>query len=214
MEQPKGFKVPVKEDLVCQLKKSLYGLKQASRQCYKKFDSFRVDHNFKKTKNDHCVFIKRYASNNFLILLLYIYNMLIVGQDRNKIAALKKDLGKCSAMKDLGQKSQILGIKITRDRSKKLSWPSQEKYVERVLERFNIHKGKLVSTPLGQHFKLRSKQSLTSEKEKEGMKTTPICISSRKSHVCYGVHQTRHCICSKSRESLSSQSREGALESS
>ena len=88
--------------------------------------SFRVDHNFKKTKNDHCVFIKRYACDNFLILLLYIDNMLIVGQDRNKIAALKQDLGKCSAMKDLGQKRQILGIKITQDRSKKLLWLSQK----------------------------------------------------------------------------------------
>ena len=99
--------------------------------------------------------------------------MLIVGQDRNKIAALKKDLRRCFAMKDLGQARQILGMKITRDRPKKLLWLSQERYVERVLERFNMHKAKPVSTPLGGHFKLSSKQSPTSEKEKEEMKTTP-----------------------------------------
>jgi len=173
MEQPEGFKVPGKEDLVCRLKKSLYGLKQAPRQWYKKFDSFLVDHNFKKTKNDHCVFIKRYESGDFRILLLYVDDMLIVGQDRNKIAALKKDLGESFAMKDLGQARQILGMKITRDRPKKLLWLSQERYVERVLERFNMHKAKPVSTPLGGHFKLSSKQSPTSEKEKEEMKTTP-----------------------------------------
>ena len=129
-----------------------------------------VDHNFKKTKNDHCVFIKRYESGDFLILLLYVDDMLIVGQDRNKIAALKKDLGRCFVMKDLGQARQILGMKITRDRPKKLLWLSQEQYVERVLERFNMHKAKPVSTPLGGHFKLSSKQSPTSEKEKGEMK--------------------------------------------
>ncbi|WZZ37770.1 hypothetical protein YC2023_034029 [Brassica napus] len=173
MEQPEGFKVPGKEELVCRLRKSLYGLKQAPRQWYKKFDSFMVDRNFKKTKNDHCVFIKRYESGDFLILLLYVDDMLIVGQDRNKIAALKKDLGRCFVMKDLGQARQILGMNITRNKPKKLLWLSQERYVERVLERFNMHKAKPVSTPLGGHFKLSSKQSPTSEKEKEEMKTTP-----------------------------------------
>ncbi|KAE8660874.1 hypothetical protein F3Y22_tig00116946pilonHSYRG00054 [Hibiscus syriacus] len=64
MDQSEGFKVPGKENLVCRLIKSLYGLKQAPRQWYKKFDSFMVEHDFKKTKSDHCVFMKRYASGD------------------------------------------------------------------------------------------------------------------------------------------------------
>ena len=65
MEQPEGFRVPGKENLVCRLKKSLYGLKQAPRQWYKKFDSFMADHNFKKTMNDHCIFMKRSQAATF-----------------------------------------------------------------------------------------------------------------------------------------------------
>ena len=71
MEQPEGFQVPGKEHLVCRLTKSLYGLKQAPRQWYKKFDSFMAEHNFKKTMSDHCVFMKRYATGDFLLLSVW-----------------------------------------------------------------------------------------------------------------------------------------------
>ncbi|CAL5398813.1 unnamed protein product [Camellia sinensis] len=52
IEQPEGFEVKGKENLVCRLKKSLYGLKQAPRQWYKKFDSFMVGHEYKRTAAD------------------------------------------------------------------------------------------------------------------------------------------------------------------
>jgi hypothetical protein len=46
MDQPEGFIVPRKEDYVCRLKKSLYGLKQSPRQWYKMFDSFIISNGF------------------------------------------------------------------------------------------------------------------------------------------------------------------------
>lgn len=60
-------------------------MKQAPRQWYKKFDSFMVEHGYNRTASDHCVFVKRFSSNSFLILLLYVDDMLIVGKDANKI---------------------------------------------------------------------------------------------------------------------------------
>ena len=60
MEHPKGFKTKGKENLVCRLKKSIYGLKQAPRQWYKKFDSFMLEHGFRKLEVDNCVYIKEY----------------------------------------------------------------------------------------------------------------------------------------------------------
>ena len=158
---------------MCRLQKSLYGLKQARRQWYKKFDSFMAKHDFKKTLIDHCVFVKKYDGGDFIILLLYVDDMLIVGHDPKKISSLKKALSKSFAMKDLGSAKKILGMKITRDRSKKLLWLSQESYVEKLLERFNVHKAKPISTPLAGHFKLSTKQSPTSKKEKEEMNNVP-----------------------------------------
>jgi ATP-binding cassette subfamily B (MDR/TAP) protein 1 len=64
---------------VCRLKKSLYGLKQAPRQWYKKFESFMTELGYCKAQPNHCVFTKRYAKGDFIILLLYVDDMLIVG---------------------------------------------------------------------------------------------------------------------------------------
>ena len=118
MQQPEGFVEKGKEHLVCQLKKSLYGLKQAPRQWYRKFDSFMTDQGYHKTQTDHCVFVKKFEGGDFLILLLYVNDMLIVGQDQTKIRMLKKALNRTLAMKDLSPARQILGMHIIRDRSK------------------------------------------------------------------------------------------------
>ena len=79
MEQLKGFKVKRKENMVCKLKKSLYGLKQAPRQWYKKFDSFMMSQKYKRTFADPCVCVQRFPIDKFIIILLYVDDMLIVG---------------------------------------------------------------------------------------------------------------------------------------
>ncbi|GMI85508.1 cysteine-rich RLK (RECEPTOR-like protein kinase) 8 [Hibiscus trionum] len=80
---------------------------------------------YKKTTSDHCVFIKRLSGDNFIILLLYVDDMLIVGRNTSRIDKLKQELSKSFAMKDLGPAKQILGIKLTRDRKAKKLWLSQ-----------------------------------------------------------------------------------------
>ena len=90
MEQQEGFSAKGEEHLVCRLKKSLYRLKQAPRLWYKKFDSFMVEHGYDRTTSDHCVFVKKFSDGEFIILLLYVDDMLIVGCDTSKIDKLKK----------------------------------------------------------------------------------------------------------------------------
>jgi len=100
MKQHDGFLVEGKEDHVCRLRKSLYGLKQAPRQWYKKFESVMFEHGYKKTTSDHFAFVKRFANNDFIILLLYVDDMLIVGKDISMINKLKKQLSKSFVMKN------------------------------------------------------------------------------------------------------------------
>ncbi|WVY90442.1 hypothetical protein V8G54_035956 [Vigna mungo] len=189
MKQPEGFEEPGKEHLVCRLKKSLYGLKQAPRQWYKKFDSFMIQHNFKKTSADHCVFVKHYENGESTILLLYVDDMLIVGKDKIKIAALKKALSKSFAMKDLGAVKKILGMKISRDRFRRMLWVSQEDYIEKILKRFNMHNAKSARVPIAGHFKLSKSQCPKNEEEKEEMSKVP--YSSAVGSLMYAMVCTR-----------------------
>ena len=91
MIQPKRFIVQGQENLVYKLKKSLYGLKQAPRQWYKKFDSFMHRIGFKRCETDHCYYVK-FFGNSYIILLLYVDDMLIVRSSIEEINNLKKQL--------------------------------------------------------------------------------------------------------------------------
>ncbi|KAJ0754054.1 putative RNA-directed DNA polymerase [Helianthus annuus] len=173
MEQPEGFRVKGKEDYVCKLQKSLYGLKQAPRQWYKKFESVMGKQGYRKTISDHCVFFQRFGDDDFIILLLYVDDMLIVGKNAERIVQLKKELSKSFSMKDLGPAKQILGIRITRDRASKKLHMSQEQYIEKVLSRFNMAKAKAVSSPLTPNFKLTDKDCPSSKEEIEDMDKFP-----------------------------------------
>ncbi|RVX03365.1 Retrovirus-related Pol polyprotein from transposon TNT 1-94 [Vitis vinifera] len=112
----------------------------------------------------------KFSDEEFIILLLYVDDMMIAGGDIGKINKLKKELSKSFEMKNLGFTSQILGIKISRDRTNEKLWLSQESYIEKVLDKFNMGNTKPMSSSLGSHLKLSSKQSPSSEKEKEEMR--------------------------------------------
>ena len=124
------------------------------------------NHGFSKTICDHCVFVRKFGDNDFIILLLYVNDMLIICQDPSKIDNLKKELSKIFAMKDLGSVKQILGMKISRNIKFGKLWLSKEAYVENDFECFKMSKAKYVCSPLADHFKFSSKYCPTSKKEK------------------------------------------------
>ena len=132
-----------------------------------------MDHRYDKTFSNHCVFVKKFPGGKYIILLLYVDDMLIVGHDKNDIQSLKRELSKSFAMKGLVPTKQILGMKIVRDRKNGKLWLSQQKYIEKVLDRFNVKNSKPLSTPLAGHFRLSSKDYPINEYEKEEMQKIP-----------------------------------------
>ena len=120
MEQPEVFVQGYIERLVCKLKKSLYGLKQSPRQWYKKFDSFMVSQKFIRSEYGHHVYFKSFKGI-FIILALYVDDMLIPSKSMEDINMLKDHLSRTFDMKDLGDGSSNIQPRKRRTRTKKVS---------------------------------------------------------------------------------------------
>ena len=108
MEQTEGFSTPRQEKKVCRLVKSLYGLKQAPKQWHEKFDN--VSYGFKINECNKCVYVKD-VEHEYVIVYLYVDDMLIVSSDDKMITSTKNMLNSKFDMKDLGLDDVILGKK-------------------------------------------------------------------------------------------------------
>ena len=80
----------------------------------------------------------KFSDDDFVILMLYVDDILIVGRNVSRIDRLKKQLSKSFAMKDLGTTKKILAIRIKRNRALKKLYLSHEQYIENVLKIFNM----------------------------------------------------------------------------
>lgn len=172
MEQPQGFKVKGKENLVCRLKKSLYGLKQAPRQWYIRFDNLMTKHGYSQCHLDPCSYFSRFDNGSYIILCLYVDDILLARSNIDHIKRLKQWLAHPFAMKDLGAAKQIHGMKICRDRRNTKLILSQVDYVEKVLQRFYMTNTKPVNTPSPSHLKF-TKDMCPKTQEEDRMSKVP-----------------------------------------
>ena len=99
---------------MCKLKRSIYGLKQSSRQWYLWFHQAVVSYGFQMVEEDHCVYIKR-DKDKYVMLSLYVDDILLAGNCKEYVLAIKKWLSSNFEMKDMGEAAYILGVKIRRD---------------------------------------------------------------------------------------------------
>jgi hypothetical protein len=125
MQQPDGFVVNGKENLVCKLNKSLYGLKQASRAWYQKMDQVLLSIQFKRLQTDACVYVLR-DGDLMMFVALYVDDLLLLSNSSARLSVLKQDLAKKFEMKDMGEAHFILGIEIERNRSTRTLCLSQK----------------------------------------------------------------------------------------
>uniref|UniRef100_A0A2N9IAK7 Reverse transcriptase Ty1/copia-type domain-containing protein n=1 Tax=Fagus sylvatica TaxID=28930 RepID=A0A2N9IAK7_FAGSY len=137
--------------IVCKLQKSLYGLKQASRQWFSKFSTTLLQHGFTQSKADYSLFTKQHGSC-FIALLVYVDDILIASNDATAVAQLKTYLDSQFKLKDLGPVRYFLGLEIARS-SKGIS-VSQRKYALEIMEDAGMLGCKPAKCPMDQNLKL------------------------------------------------------------
>ena len=114
MVQPKEFITKGQKNKVCKLQKSIYGLKQASRSWNIKFDQSVKSFGFIQCPDEPCMY-KRSNKNMIVFLILYVDDIIIIGNDVGTLSSIKVWLSKQFDMKDLGEAGHILGVKLLRD---------------------------------------------------------------------------------------------------
>lgn len=172
MAQPDGYVNPKYPNKVCKLKRSIYGLKQASRSWNICFDEKVKEFGFSKSKDEPCVYV-RASGSAVVFLVLYVDDILLIGSDVTTLQEVKTWLGSCFSMKDMGEAAYILGIKIYRDRSKRLIGLSQSTYIDKVLKRFKMQDSKKGNLPMLHGMALSKSQCPSSQKELEEMSRVP-----------------------------------------
>ncbi|GKB10936.1 retrotransposon protein, putative, ty1-copia subclass [Tanacetum coccineum] len=188
MEQPEGFVNPKYPKRVCKLKRSIYGLKQASRQWNKRFDDEIKKFGFNQNRNEPCVYLKA-SGSNVTFLILYVDDILIMGNNIPMLQGVKSYLGRCFAMKDLGEAAYILGIKIYRDRSRRLIGLCQSAYIGKILKRYHIENSKRGSIPTQEKLRLSKSQGASTPAELKRMQNVP--YASAMGSIMYAVRCTR-----------------------
>jgi hypothetical protein len=150
MNLPPGFRMP---GVVWKLKRGLYGLKQASREWYKRLRTEFEKLNFCRLQTDHGIFMKLEGGAR-IIVAVYVDDLLILSASLEAMKALKENLKQRFEMTDLGEATWILGMEITRDRKNHTMSVSQRRYILDILERFRMAGCKSISTPMEQNITL------------------------------------------------------------
>ena len=150
IEQPEGYerKGPNGEKLVCKLKKSLYGLKQSGRNWNCLWHGHLTQEGFVQSLADPCVYVK-ITEFGQVIAIVWVDDIIIAGSNRDVLKRAKESLMMRFQMKDLGVLSWFLGIQFKCEND--CIEMSQSKFVEKILERFNMSdcKPKAVPCELG-----------------------------------------------------------------
>lgn len=145
MKQPAGFEDIEKPHHVCLLKKSLYGLKQASRCWNKKFVNFLDSYKFKQLKSDQCVFVGQ-CDDDVIFLALYVDDGLVLSSKKDATENFLQNLKE--NFKITADNGEIfVGLNITRDRLNETITINQVPYIKRVLEKFNMEQAKPLHIP-------------------------------------------------------------------
>ena len=150
MVLPQGYTAHDKGK-VCKLKRSLYGLKQASRQWNKALKGFLLEEGFSQSKRDYSLFV-RDCEGKTCVVLAYVDDLLVTGDNEDYIFVLKRRLDDKFTIKDLGSMRYFLGVEVTRNEQGLML--SQQKFIRDLLEQTGFKHNKPCATSFPSGVKL------------------------------------------------------------
>ena len=104
MDQPPGYVISGSKQLVCRLRKALYGLNQSPRAWFDRFSAVILGYGFQHSHSDDFVIVRHFSTST-IVLIVYVDDIIIFGSDSNGITELKIYLGMQFHTKDLGTPS-------------------------------------------------------------------------------------------------------------
>ena len=149
MQQPPGYLQSGKEEFICKLRKSIYGLKQSPRCWNAKLSDYLKSLGFKESGADPCVFIK---SCKLQIIAVYVDDLILMPETVQEMEEMKEGLASTFRMKDMGELCFCLGINFERnDEGISLC---QKQYLMKLLAKYRLSEANTVSTPMDSNVKL------------------------------------------------------------
>lgn len=163
MTQPDGYQDGTPR--VCKLQKGLYGLKQAPRQWNGLFHSFLLEKGFKQCPDDPCLY-KLQNKEGTMFLCLYVDDGLVFSDNEEQAQKFLQYL-KTRFEVVSHEPDTYVGIRIQRNRSKKLIFLNQKGYIERILTRLGMTNATTVTTPSDLTHKLSKEMGNNSDEDTE-----------------------------------------------
>jgi hypothetical protein len=152
VQQLEGFIMEGEESKVYRLKKALYGLKQVPRAWNARIDGYLHQNGFTKCPYEHAVYMKKNHRGEFLIICLYVDDLLYTGNNSEMFKEFKQSMFREFEMMDNGLMSYFLGIEVKQQHYG--IFISQKKYMKEILEKFKMESCNSVNSPVETSIKL------------------------------------------------------------
>jgi hypothetical protein len=111
--------------------------------------------------------------DHLIYLVLYVDDMLMIGNNKDIIQDVKTQLSSKFDVKDSSVANFILGMEIKKDQKKRKLWLNQRKYVKTILQRFNMQECKSIKVSIHVGVKLYVDQCPKTHEEEEDMSRVP-----------------------------------------
>jgi len=123
-------------------------------------------------EENHCMYLKR-SKNSFIILSLYVDDILIAGNNKEIINTTKMWLSLNFEIKNMGEASYVLGVKIIKEHAKRLLDLTLKTYIKTMLEHYHMQDNKLMDTPVDKSLSLSHNMCPKTLEKKEKMSKVP-----------------------------------------